>query len=86
MINVKCNFSSRYEDLSCDLCNENELQTQEHLLNCSKIIKNCPQLYNNRIIQYSDIFGKVKKQHKAVQLFSEILKIKEKLEENDETQ
>ena len=56
MVNVKCNFSHRYQDLLCNLCGKDEPQTQEHLLECSQIIDNCPQLYDNRNIRYSDLF------------------------------
>ena len=85
MVNVKSNFPSQYDDMSCGLCGQNESQTQEHLLNCSQLISNCPQLYNNRVVQYSDIFQGVNKQLRCMQLFVNIMKVKEKLEEKSNT-
>ena len=83
MINVKCNFKSNYEDSSCDLCDINLSQNQNHLLECDTIINNCPQLYENRDSLYSDLFMEVKKQVKVAKLFKEVLKTKLKLEESD---
>ena len=85
MINVKCNFSHRYQDLSCNLCGKDEPQTQEHLLECSQIIDNCPQLYDNRNICYSDLFDGKRKQLRCTQLFKNILEAKQILEERKDS-
>ena len=62
MINVKANFSSIYENISCEICDDNEPQTQEHLLYCKEIINNCPILYNDRNTEYHDLFEATKTQ------------------------
>ena len=83
MINVKANFSSRYANISCDLCDENVPQTQEHLFDCKEIIKNCPQLYNDRNTEYGDIFEGTRKQLKCTQLFKNILDTKQMIEDKN---
>ena len=85
MINVKGNFSSKYEDLSCDLCDQNEPQTQEHLLDCPVMIDNCPKLFNNRSIGYTDVFKGPTKQLRCTQIFASILDTKQKIEEKEDT-
>ena len=48
MTDVKCNFESMFDDnTECNLCNEGKPQTDSHLLDCTKIIQNCPDLANN---------------------------------------
>ena len=84
MVNVKANFKSQYQDdLSCNLCHEIELQTQEHLLFCNTIHKNCPQSRDNIDIKHSYLFMEVEKQVRCVKLYKEVLEIKLKLEETD---
>ena len=85
MINVKGNFSHIYQDISCDLCGEDEPQTQEHLFECSEIINNCPQLFNNRNILYGDLFEGKRKQLRCTQLFKDILHTKQILEERTDS-
>ena len=80
MINVKKNFSSMYNNTSCDLCDSNLQQTQRHLLSCSAITNNCSQLRNNIQVNYSDLFSSVERQQKCAQLYSKILETKERLE------
>ena len=64
MIDVKCNFSSKFEDTSCNYCMTNEDQTQEHLMRCTKILQQNPLIDNNEVM-YSDIFGGVDKQSRS---------------------
>ena len=41
MLNVKQNIKNMYPgNLGCKLCNECDIQTQDHLLNCQNIISN----------------------------------------------
>ena len=48
MLNVKQNIKNMYPgNLGCKLCNKCDIQTQDHLLNCQKIISNCEELFNN---------------------------------------
>ena len=79
MIDVKCNFSSKYQDLYCNLCDKNELQTQEHLISCETIVDK--MLGENFGVIHSDLFMGVEKQLKASKLYTEILEIKSSLED-----
>ena len=79
MFDVKGNFSNGFADLSCNFCKQNEPQTQQHLLVCEAMMKNCPELANNDEIVYADIFKSTNQQLKCVRLFANILKAKQKL-------
>ena len=81
MSDVKGNFKNGFVDISCGLCQENEPQTQEHLLSCTKLINNCQDLYNDREVEYSDLVQGVNKQLKCVRLYSEVLHTKSRIEE-----
>ena len=70
MSDVKGNFKNGLVDISCGLCQENEPQTQEHLLSCTELINNCQDLYNDREVEYSDLVQGVNKQLKCVRLYS----------------
>ena len=63
--------------MNCDLCGEYE--SQQHLLECDVLIMECPDLFNDTIIQYEDIFGNENKQLSAVKLFKKVLETREKL-------
>ena len=76
MIHVKMNFSSMYQDLTCNLCDENMPQTASHLLNCTFFIKNFPHLDLNNV-KFKDLFGKISNQHKATKMFQELISIME---------
>ena len=82
MVNVKANFSSMYNDLSCDLCFENVIQSSDHLLDCSTILDNCPKLYQDDSIQLEQIFGDINSQRKAASVYIEIFRIKLRVEDN----
>ena len=81
MVNVKGNFSHSYQDTTCNLCQKDEPQTQEHLLECTELIKNCSQLFDNRNILYKDLFEGKRKQLRCTQLFKNILETKKLIEE-----
>ena len=84
MIDIKDNFKHKYEnDLSCDLCGEYE--DQQHLLECKVLIENWKSLYNDSIIKYEDLFSTENKQLSAVKLFSEVLKTRQKLLDEQNT-
>ena len=83
MIEVKANFSNGYTDVSCNICDQNEPQTQQHLLNCPEILKNCPELANNNEVVYSDLFENENRQLRCVRLFKIIINAKQKLQEDN---
>ena len=83
MIDVKGNFKNGFADISCSFCDQNEPQTQQHLLVCPKITKNCPELANNNNIDYSDLFKDTDRQLKCVRLFRKILDTIQKMSQED---
>ena len=81
---VKINFRNFYTDIKCRLCKDEE-ETQSHLLNCSELIKNFPELYNDMIVKYEDIFSEnIKKQHRVTKLYIKLLAVWEKMSNNNE--
>ena len=73
MVYVKKNFSSIYENLSCEFCDDNEVESQRHLLHCKKL----PTVTSDT--KYEDIFSDPEKQLKITRCFQSILKEREKL-------
>ena len=71
-------------EYTCELCDDNRIETQKHLLECEKIINNCPKLYENIDVEYEDIYGEPEKQLEITRLYSEILSVKADLEQNDQ--
>ena len=65
---------NNYDDIAISY-----FQTQQHLLVCEAMMKNCPELANNDEIVYADIFKSTNQQLKCVRLFANILKAKQKL-------
>ena len=84
MTNVKVNFSKMYVDNKCDLCIQDQIQSDSHLLECLTIINNCPELKNDNETEYQDLFDSMQSQIKAVKIFMTIFKIKEEIEERAE--
>ena len=72
MDDVKVNFSSMYSDLSCDLCNEGVPQDTSHLLYCRTLLDNCPDLYNDIEVEYSQIFKGTDDQLSATRLYHKV--------------
>ena len=70
-----------YTDVNCDICDENVPQTDSHLLDCIKILNMCQELRDDNAIEYEDIYGSIEVQIKAVNIYKDIFKIKEKIEE-----
>ena len=83
MTNVKCNFSSMYQDLTCNLCKSESLQSDFHLLECEKLLQKCSQLSNDVSSEYEDIFGSSSEQLSITKLFSSIFDTKSLLEEEE---
>ena len=80
---VRANFSSKYVDTTCNLCLLSEVQTDSHLLECPKIIDLCTKLNDDTITEYEDIFEDDESQVRVVKLYEEIFRMKEKLEESN---
>ena len=73
MVDVKKNFSSIYENLSCEFCDDNKDESQRHLLQCKKLSS------VTQDTKYEDIFSDPEKQLKITRCFQIILKEREKL-------
>ena len=83
MDDVKFNFKSMYDnDLACDLCPEGDTQDTAHLLLCQTLIDNCPDLYNDVLVEYEHIFKGTNDQLMAIKLYREVFKVKHSLSEN----
>ena len=73
MVDVKSNFRSVYGDLSCRTCDTGLAEDEDHLLKCKSIqIEDQPQ-----DIKYSDVYGSVNQQRKAVRTFKAVLRKRE---------
>ena len=82
MTEVKENFSSMYQDLNCNLCNDDVIQSDNHLLQCSKIIEECSELIRNNVLAHKQIFSNdVNKQLSITKLYSKVFKTKTLLEQ-----
>ena len=63
------------------LCDDSARQSDRHLLLCSAISRECPQISQNGTANYDDIFSNdVTKQLKVTQLYDSIFKAKMRLE------
>ena len=78
MTNAKMNFKNMYLDTKCSLC-ENEEDSIRHYLECSVLLEQCEELFNDRIVRYEDIFGNLQKQLRAVNLFEKVMKKRQQL-------
>ena len=73
---IKCNFKNNFEELMCPLqCNLTHTDSQVNLLICPQI----KERIDTTIIKYNFLFSDITNQHKAVQTFKKILKIREGL-------
>ena len=77
MVDVKVNFKKQYLDTKCNFCDQEE--TQSHLMECSKILQNCQELYNDVEVDYEDMNKSCSLQLKMVKLFKKALSTREKL-------
>ena len=83
MVQVKMNFKNFYDNTLCDLCYDEE-DSQEHMLNCEKLIEHCDELYNDYIVNYEDIYSS--DPHvllRVTKLFMKVIESKENLIEGD---
>ena len=75
MTDVKANFRGRYENVECQICDEKEEETQQHIFTCKN---NCKE----NIPDYEKIFEKdVKYQIEIAKIFERNIKIRDKLME-----
>ena len=75
MSDVKLNYKNKYESLKCEMCDENEDESQEHLIKCRSL-----NIINEEITKYEDIFnGNVIKKIAIARKFLKNMKLREKL-------
>ena len=75
MSDVKSNYKGKYESLKCEMCDENEDETQKHILICKSL-----NISNEEIPNYEDIFdGNAKKKIAITRKFIQNIKLREKL-------
>ena len=77
MIDIKCNFKNKYNDLTCIMCGEQDQQeTQQHLMSC-QVITTHPDIKNKvNSIKYNDIYESLDKHIRAIKVFKRILKLR----------
>ena len=78
MTDAKMNFKNMYIDTTCSLC-KMEDDSIQHYLECSVLIENCTELFNDCIVRYEDIYGSLKKQTRAAKLFEKVLRKRKEL-------
>ena len=75
MNDLKSNFQNKYKNnLNCSLCKQECKESESHLLQCVEIISE-PDI-NLQNLKYSDIYGNLGDQIKAVQIWKKIFKIR----------
>ena len=80
MTDVKENFKTMHTDISCNFCEKDYAQTDAHLLDCSFFINACPQLKDDYLVEYEDIFMDIEAQVRVAKIYKLIFKIKEEQE------
>ena len=70
-------------NLLCELC-KSQISDQQHLIKCSILVEKVPEL-TNTTIKYGDIFGDIEKIVPAIKLFSNVIKMREELLEEIES-
>ena len=81
MTNAKANFSSAHQNIICNLCDDNESQSDYHLLQCSTLIEKCAPLNHDIFSEYEDIFScDITKQLTITKLFGAVFSAKEEIE------
>ena len=70
MLDCKTNFQNQYEeDLSCRFCKDkNKLEDEDHILQCT-VLNN-----DKTDVKFSDVFGNIDQQYKAVQVFKTVMR------------
>ena len=82
MVSVRCNYKKSYNDLTCQICqDQSQLDTQIHLLSCKELLKD-ENLVVRHKISYSDIFSKnVQKQSEVTKCFEYFVQEKKTVRE-----
>ena len=76
MTEVKKNYRGKYDNIECDLCNEEE-ESQEHILKCKEIMKNESKV---EVPEYDKLLdGSVKFQLEIAKMFNENMKKKKEI-------
>ena len=79
---AKVNFKNKYETYECEACEIAE-ETQEHILQCEKILNNHKESEPNENIEYEKVMnGNVKEQLTIAKLFMKNMEIIEKIRKN----
>ena len=69
-----------FGDMGCRVCGESEVEeSQSHQLECITLINRCPELYNDSIINYDDIYSNISKQVRVTKLFDKVLRVRDKI-------
>ena len=87
MYHVKANYKNKYpNNLTCELC-KSTTYDQPHLMECSKLKQEVPEIEQNTTVKYSHLFSNDDKMIPAIKLFSLITRKREELIEelNQET-
>jgi hypothetical protein len=83
--NIRNNFHNLYKNnLKCPVCYM-EIDTQQHVLKCGKLVENLNNIQKNelKLVKYNYLFGSTVEQLKILQLYQALLLIREKLLTDD---
>ena len=81
---VKMNFKGKYDSLECEACQENEEESQQHIINCKILNENNENIGN--VPEYEEIYnGNTKMKLKIAKLFLENIKNRENLKKRDKS-
>ena len=74
MNNLKSNYKNQHKNnLTCTLCNGNEMESETHLVRCPEILSEFNLGIN---VDYMDIYGTLGKQIEAVKIFKKIFRVR----------
>ena len=75
MNDLKSNYQNKYKNnQNCSLCKQNVKESESHLLQCVEILSELDVNLEN--MNYSDIYGNLGEQMKAVKIWKKIFKIR----------
>ena len=78
------NFKGKYDSLECEACQENEEESQQHIINCKILNENNENIGN--VPEYEEIYnGNTKMKLKIAKLFLENIKNRENLKKRDKS-
>ena len=79
---VKMNFKGKYESLECEACQENEEESQQHVINCKILNENNENIGN--VSDYEEIYnGNTKMKLEVAKHFLENIKNRENLKKRN---